>query len=201
LAENISDIIERYIKRILEESHNGMVELQRSELAELFQCVPSQINYVINTRFSVEHGYVVESKRGGGGYIRIRQMRVSSDDPVMDILASIGDQIAQREAEGIISRLAREGWLTEREAMILRAVVSRDVLRIELPYRDELRARLLSQALAAALAAGPPRPAGGSGDVRTRRHAEEKDAAGTSEADPEHADGSPDATARPGEEE
>ncbi|MBX6352494.1 MAG: CtsR family transcriptional regulator [Thermoflavifilum sp.] len=180
MAENISDIIERYIKRILEESHNGVVELQRSELAELFQCVPSQINYVINTRFSVEHGYVVESKRGGGGYIRIRQMPVSSDDPVMDLLASIGDEIAQREAEGIIARLARDGWLTEREAMILRAVVSRDVLRIELPYRDALRARLLTQALAAALAAGPPKHRA---DHASQHRANTHSAAGSETAD------------------
>jgi transcriptional regulator CtsR len=188
LAENISDIIERYIKQIIDESQNGMIELQRSELAELFQCVPSQINYVINTRFSIEHGYVVESKRGGGGYIRIRQVRLSSDDPVLDLIQSIGDQIAQREAEGIIGRLERDGLITEREAALLRTVVSRDVLRIDLPYRDELRARLLTQALAVLLATEPS-----SGSARKNGAAGSADGsvdgstnAGGSGAEPDH---------------
>ena len=75
---NISDIIENYLKQVLELSERELVEIKRSEIADKFQCVPSQINYVINTRFTIEKGYVVESKRGGGGYIRI--MKVQSYD-------------------------------------------------------------------------------------------------------------------------
>lgn len=147
MTKNTSDIIEQYLKQILRQSPSGMIELQRSELAELFQCVPSQINYVISTRFSLDHGYVVESKRGGGGYIRIRQVELDSQQPLIHMLKGIGGQLSQREAEAILARLERDGILTIREAVMLRAAVSRDVLNLELPMRDELRARLLSQML------------------------------------------------------
>ncbi|MCG3055848.1 CtsR family transcriptional regulator, partial [Escherichia coli] len=72
---NISDIIEQYLKEVLELSDREIVEIKRSEIADQFQCVPSQINYVINTRFTIERGYVVESKSGGGGFIRIAKVR------------------------------------------------------------------------------------------------------------------------------
>ena len=78
---NISDIIESYLKQIFEMSQQDILEIKRSEVADKFQCVPSQINYVINTRFTIERGYLVESKRGGGGYIRI--MKVKSQDYVI----------------------------------------------------------------------------------------------------------------------
>lgn len=145
MVKNISDIIEQHIKRAMEQSQSGMVEVQRSELAEQFQCVPSQINYVIGTRFTVEQGYVVESKRGGGGYIRIRQVQLDLLEPLVRVVRLIGPQLSQREAEGMIERLEREERITRRETAILRAAVSRDVLRLELPLRDEVRARLLAQ--------------------------------------------------------
>lgn len=74
MMRNISDIIENYLKQVLELSESEIVEIKRSEVANKFQCVPSQINYVINTRFTMEKGYMVESKRGGGGYIRISRL-------------------------------------------------------------------------------------------------------------------------------
>jgi transcriptional regulator CtsR len=149
LGNNISDFIENYLKKILQQSKSGVVELQRSELAELFQCVPSQINYVISTRFSTDHGYIVESKRGGGGYIRIRQIRLDDDEPLLRIIRSLGNAISQREAEGVIERLRREEIVTDREAVMLKAAVSRESLYVDLPIRDELRARLLTQMLMA----------------------------------------------------
>ncbi|MDQ0190372.1 CtsR family transcriptional regulator [Alicyclobacillus cycloheptanicus] len=153
MGNNISDIIERYLKQIIQKSQAGVIELQRSDLAELFQCVPSQINYVISTRFSIEQGYVVESKRGGGGYIRIRQLRFNDHQPLAQIVQSIGVSLSQREAEGMIERLEREEIVSRREANLLRAAVHRDTLRVELPSRDELRARLLAQMLTALFAA------------------------------------------------
>ncbi|CAM3881352.1 CtsR family transcriptional regulator [Alicyclobacillus pomorum] len=149
MGNNISDFIENYLKKILQQSKSGVVELQRSELAELFQCVPSQINYVISTRFSTDHGYIVESKRGGGGYIRIRQIRLDDDEPLLRIIRSLGNAISQREAEGVIERLRREEIVTDREAVMLKAAVSRESLYVDLPIRDELRARLLTQMLMA----------------------------------------------------
>lgn len=71
---NMSDIIEQYIKRLFEESNEDVVEIQRANIAQRFDCVPSQLNYVIKTRFTNEHGYEIESKRGGGGYIRITKI-------------------------------------------------------------------------------------------------------------------------------
>lgn len=155
MGNNISDIIEQYLKQIIKKSQAGVIELQRSDLAELFQCVPSQINYVISTRFSVEQGYVVESKRGGGGYIRIRQIQLNDHEPLVHVVRSIGSSLSQREAEGLIERLLREQVITGREFSMLRAAVNRDALRIDLPGRDEMRARLLAQMLVALFAAQP----------------------------------------------
>ncbi|MBX6394405.1 MAG: CtsR family transcriptional regulator, partial [Alicyclobacillaceae bacterium] len=120
--------------------------------AELFHCVPSQINYVIGTRFTVEKGYIVESKRGGGGYIRIRKVELGRDRPVHDeILSLIGKELSQREANGIIERLFEDGFVNEREVRLLQAAVSRDVLQGPIPYRDQMRARLLRAMLIALL--------------------------------------------------
>ena len=106
---NISDIIETYLKQVLEISQKDILEIKRSEIADKFQCVPSQINYVINTRFTIERGYVVESKRGGGGYIRI--MKVKSQDYVQlinQLLSLIGSRVPQSMAEGVLARLMSE---------------------------------------------------------------------------------------------
>ncbi|WML42548.1 CtsR family transcriptional regulator [Neobacillus sp. PS3-40] len=141
---NISDIIEGYLKKVLEMSEDDLVEIKRSEVADKFQCVPSQINYVINTRFTIERGYLVESKRGGGGYIRI--IKVQSHDLVdlIDQLLSLfQNRISQTSAEDVIYRLIQEEIITSREAKIMLSVIDRSVLYIDLPYRDELRSRML----------------------------------------------------------
>ncbi|QQE78555.1 CtsR family transcriptional regulator [Alicyclobacillus sp. SO9] len=147
MGNSISDIIEQHLKRILDESPSGMVELQRSELADVFQCVPSQINYVISTRFSIDHGYIVESKRGGGGYIRIRRLELEKTRPLLLLAKGIGERVSQREAEGLIERLFREELISEREMIIVQSAIHRDVLRLDLPLRDEVRARILTQVL------------------------------------------------------
>lgn len=141
---NISDIIEKYLKHVLEMSEQETVEIKRSEVADKFQCVPSQINYVINTRFTMERGYVVESKRGGGGYIRIMKVETHDDIHLIDQLISlIQNRISQSSAEDIVYRLLEKEVLTEREARIIVNVIDRSVLYIDLPERDELRARML----------------------------------------------------------
>ena len=145
---NISDVIETYLKQVLEISQKDILEIKRSEIADKFQCVPSQINYVINTRFTIERGYVVESKRGGGGYIRI--MKVKSQDYVHlinQLLSLIGSRVTQSMAEGVISRLMSEEVINEREAKIMMSVIDRSVIYIDLPDRDELRARILTAML------------------------------------------------------
>ncbi|WP_018754028.1 CtsR family transcriptional regulator [Paenibacillus sanguinis] len=145
---NISDIIEKYLKSVLHESPEGMIEIQRNDLADQFSCVPSQINYVISTRFTVEKGYLVESKRGGGGYVRIR--RIELPGPVSlhtHLHETIGNEIGQSAAEGLIYQLEEARFLSRREAALMRSVVSRDVLMVKLPYRDQIRARMMKAML------------------------------------------------------
>ncbi len=149
---NISDLIEQYLKQMLQESSEGAVEIQRNELADKFSCVPSQINYVISTRFTLEKGYVVESKRGGGGYIRIQRVELPKLRAIQaHIHQTIGERVDQQAAEGLIYQLEEAGMIERREANLLRAAVSRDVIAIKLPLRDELRARLLKAMLIALL--------------------------------------------------
>jgi len=150
---NISDIIEQHLKNIITESPNGSIEIQRSELADLFQCVPSQINYVINTRFTVQKGYIVESKRGGGGYIRIRKVQIVSKARLQELLTEelIGESITQSVGNAIIERLLEDGLISQREAALMKIATSRNVLMIEPNLRDQLRAAMLKQMIAVIL--------------------------------------------------
>lgn len=148
---NISNIIENHLKIILDQSKKGYIEIQRSELADQFQCVPSQINYVINTRFTVEKGYLVESKRGGGGFIRIRKVQlIKNQELLLTILEMIGDEIPQATSEDIIERLFEIELVTERETRLMKAVIQRNVLSFNVQIRDQLRAKIL-QAMVIAL--------------------------------------------------
>lgn len=145
---NISDIIEEYLKKILNQSEKEILIIKRSEIADKFQCVPSQINYVINTRFTTEKGYVVESKRGGGGYIRIMKVQLYDHAQIIDQLLSLIDKrLPQQIAENMIIRLLEEEIISEREAKIMLNVIDRSVIYVDLPQRDELRARMLKAML------------------------------------------------------
>lgn len=145
---NISDVIEQYLKQVLDISGDNAIEIKRNEIADKFQCVPSQINYVINTRFTLERGYVVESKRGGGGYIRIVKVKIHDRTHLLDqMIRLIDKEISQSNSEDIILRLVEENFITKREAKIMLSVMDRSVLFINLPHRDELRARLLKSML------------------------------------------------------
>jgi transcriptional regulator CtsR len=149
---NISELIEQYIKQLLQKSQEDQIELQRNELAAKFKCVPSQINYVLSTRFSVENGYVVESRRGGGGYIRIVRIPLDRDeDPTVQIYRLVGEDINQAQSDMLVKRLYEEGFITAREAVIFRAALDRNTLQIDLPWRDNLRAQLLRAMLLAVL--------------------------------------------------
>ena len=141
---NISDIIEGYLKRIIEQEQSGIIEIKRGEVAEKFQCVPSQINYVINTRFTAERGYAVESKRGGGGYIRIFRVRPNNQkDLIEHILAGLDGGASHTMALDIVYWLIDEEVITERESKLILAAVDRTTIRIPLPERDVIRARIL----------------------------------------------------------
>lgn len=152
MIRNVSEIIEQHIKQILHQSPEGLIEIQRNELADQFQCVPSQINYVISTRFTLEKGYIVESKRGGGGYIRIQKLELTAQGYILDhISQTIGIAIDQTTSEGLLYQLQEGDFLTPREGALMRAALSREVITLKLPLRDEIRANLLKAMLIALL--------------------------------------------------
>lgn len=146
--KNISDIIEEYLKKALNLSGEDILEIKRSEMAEKFQCVPSQINYVINTRFTIERGYIVESKRGGGGYIRIIKVQPNDEVHLLEeMLSYVRKQASQQTAEVLILRLLDEDVISKREAKMMLSAVDRAVLQVELPVRDIIRANILKAML------------------------------------------------------
>lgn len=125
--KNTSDHIEAYIKAILEQS--GIVELQRSQLADTFQVVPSQINYVIKTRFTESRGYLVESKRGGGGYIRIGRIEFSNHHEMLrDLLYSVDEEVSQDIYGDVLKLLFEQELLTRQEMNLLLSVATDRVL-------------------------------------------------------------------------
>lgn len=142
----LSDIIEEVIKEMIREA-DGIVELQRNELASRFNCVPSQINYVIGTRFNPENGYYVESRRGGGGYIKIKRINIDKSDYIMHMISSMGDEISPRVAEAFILNLYDYNVINEREATMIKAAVSDKALPIQQEARDYVRAKVLKNIL------------------------------------------------------
>ncbi|WP_022794436.1 CtsR family transcriptional regulator [Marinococcus halotolerans] len=143
--KSMSDVIENYLKQILTQSEQDLIEIKRSELAKRFECVPSQINYVISTRFTIEKGYVVESKRGGGGYIRITRAKISDHAELLRQVSDlVGHGIDQRTAESVIMRLFEEKVVNKREANLMLAAVDRSILALKYPEeRDIVRARIM----------------------------------------------------------
>ena len=134
----------------MQQSHNGAVEIQRGELADKFQCVPSQINYVISTRFTTEKGYVVESKRGGGGYIRIRKVEVIDDNSMfLWLMETIREEISPTITENIIDRLYEDKFINQREMRLLKVATGRILTNLPASARDRYRAEMLRSMLTA----------------------------------------------------
>lgn len=145
----ISDTIASFLNSLLNDT-GGIVEIQRGELAERFACVPSQINYVIDTRFSPEHGFLVESRRGGGGYIRITRVSFDPKTAVMHTINAVRDEIDARSAAMFIANLIDMEEIHVKEARILSAAVSDRALSQAPPeIRNRLRASILKTALVA----------------------------------------------------
>jgi len=148
---SLTEQIETWLKEQLIRSRENILEIKRGELAQEFDCVPSQVNYVLETRFTVERGYLVQSRRGGRGYIRIIKLEMDLPERLRHLRDSIGPSISQGRAEGILLHLAEEGLLNRREKRVLQAAISRDNLKVDLPLRDMIRARLLKAMLLALL--------------------------------------------------
>ncbi len=143
-----SDLIARFILDTLNDS-DGIAELQRSVLANRFNCVPSQINYVISTRFSPERGYLVESRRGGGGYIRITRVQASSPRQfIMHTLNAVGDELDLRTAAAFLSNAVSVGAMNEQTAKVILAGIGENALRPVPPqHRDSIRSSIFKYML------------------------------------------------------
>ncbi len=143
----MSDLVAQYIIRMLDET-GGNAEIQRNELAGLLGCVPSQINYVITSRFTPEQGYIVESRRGGGGYIRITRVTTDRREAMMHIVSSIGDSLSETTAGHILLTLARQQMIEEYEYNLMSAAVSDKAYAcVDQSVRDRLRAAVLKNML------------------------------------------------------
>lgn len=142
----LSDIIENFIKELLEDT-DGTIEIQRNELAEYFNCVPSQINYVITTRFNPNQGYYVESRRGGGGNIKIRRINITKSNYLMHIISSIGEKISMKEVDIFINNFLLNNIISEKEAKLIRIATSDNVLTVPLDIKDSLRANIFKNLL------------------------------------------------------
>ena len=144
---NISELVARAIIDILEES-DGIAEIQRNDFAQTMGCAPSQINYVITSRFTPEHGYTVESRRGGGGYIRITRVRNDKPAVLMHLVNCIGSELDSRTARAMISNLLMNNIISEEVCKVMLAACSDNAYRELSPiYRDILRASVLKQML------------------------------------------------------
>ena len=138
----ISDLIASFLQESLNEAEDGVLEIQRSDLAQRFNCVPSQINYVMSTRFSPERGYIVESRRGGNGYIRITRVQVDRETLLMHVINSLGDEMDLASAQAILGNLVQDLGRT-----ILAAVGSKALRGVPRELRNAVRADILRNVL------------------------------------------------------
>ena len=147
----LSDHIEEFIKELFIEDE-GMAELQRNELAQKFNCAPSQINYVLTTRFSPNRGYVTESRRGGGGYIRVIRLDIERCDYISDIIdEQLSRPINMRQAAELVEGLMQTGLIDCKTKNVLLAAVSDRALAAAKEYKEELRSTILKEILSTVL--------------------------------------------------
>ena len=144
----LSDLIEAFINRLFDEA-NGAILIQRNDLANQFNCVPSQISYVIDTRFTAERGYYVESRRGGGGHICIKRININQPtNYLMHIVSSMGSSLSQQYVEIFINNFIDYSVVTNREGLLLKAATSDKIFGVvPLPVRDKMRVSILKNML------------------------------------------------------
>lgn len=129
---SLADKIEQYIKILIDRSEEGSIEIQRLELAETFACAPSQITYVISTRFNPQYGFWVESKRGGSGYVRVSRIK-----------SPVNEWLGWKEALLILQQLLEEDRITTREYFLLKTVVDKLGSSSELPAVEPVLGRVM----------------------------------------------------------
>ena len=136
----MSDVIEDFIKDLFEEDESDYVEIQRNELAQHFNCV-------LSTRFKPSQGYYVESKRGGGGNIKIKKINNTKSDYIMHIINNIGKTITVNDIDILLSDFLTYNIITQQEAKLLKVATSDNVLRLNSEIKDEVRARIFKNML------------------------------------------------------
>ena len=146
---NLSDVIESFIKELIDSTNNSTIEIQRNLLAQQFDCSPSQINYVLTTRFNNDKGYIIESRRGGGGYVKIFKVDTSTDVHLENILnKSIGTSITYNKACDIVDVFREKEIISEKEQKIIKSAISdRAFGKIYYEDRNRLRADVLKEIL------------------------------------------------------
>lgn len=144
---NISESIEQFI--IATMGDNDFVDISRNSLAEYFSCAPSQINYVLDTRFTVDRGFVKESRRGGGGFIKISRIKNSDTNAYLNglVLESIGDELSYKRMMQILDKLISDGLINKRESELVEASLSEDSLSMPFTIKDKVRAKAFKSIL------------------------------------------------------
>ena len=145
---NTSDVIASMLMEMI--NRDGEAEIRRNEFADKLGCVPSQINYVITSRFTPEQGFIVTSRRGGGGYIRITRIGHEREHIIMHLVNSVGMSIEEQAAKVNILNLARQEFISETDArMLLAAVDGRGYRSLSREQADVVRAAIFKQMLLA----------------------------------------------------
>jgi transcriptional regulator CtsR len=148
----LSDVIEEFIKTLLMESE-GELELQRNELADYFECAPSQINYVLATRFSINQGYYIESRRGGGGFIRITRLDVDKDGYMLYLMTEgIGSKLTEQQALQIIQRMVEQECISKRTGFLMKSAITDKAISIPSSLKDGIRASIMKSMITALIA-------------------------------------------------
>jgi len=146
-----SEEIEKFLRDMLKQTENNMIEIQRNILAQQFDCAPSQITYVLTTRFKDNKGYIVESRRGGGGSIKIYELKMKSDKQIDELISrSIGESLTKFKAYDILNHLFNKKIITERESQIIKRTISdRALSLIPSESKNPVRAKILKESLLA----------------------------------------------------
>ncbi len=144
----LTNDIEKFLKELLEETNDGSLEIGRNDLACKFNCAPSQINYVLQTRFTPYNGYIIESRRGGGGFIKITMLVTDEEDYITHILKNIKDELTRAQGISLLEDLVERDYISEKEEVILRDAISDRALKnVDSDKRKLVRADILKNIL------------------------------------------------------
>lgn len=147
----LSDLIEEFIKQMFSQNNEDIIFIQRNELADQFGCAPSQINYVLTTRFTYDRGYLIESKRGGGGHIAIKQLNHDVSSRRQEIIGeSIGQMITYHNASALLNYLLESNVINVRECEIMKIAIN-DRTLVSVENKNKVRADILKGMIMAIL--------------------------------------------------